>query len=106
MNDPSAEMRKGLAAIWQKSLPRINDQIAALEAIAIAAAGGPLDAEHMRTGEREAHKLAGSLGTFGFHDGTRIARELETLLGSRTSPDPAFVASLVSDLRKSIAGEI
>jgi HPt (histidine-containing phosphotransfer) domain-containing protein len=103
VTDSNSELRKGLAAIWQKSLPRVNEQIAALEAIAESLAGGPLDAEEMRTGEREAHKLAGSLGTFGFHEGTRIAREIETLMGSGRSPDPAFMSSLVSALRKSIA---
>lgn len=106
MTDPNSELRKGLAAIWQKSLPRVKEQISTLEGIAEALAGGPLDADQMRTGEREAHRLAGSLGTFGFHEGTRIARELETLLGSNTSPDPAFVSSLVRELRESIASEI
>lgn len=105
MTDRNAELRKGLAAIWQKSLPRVNEQIAVLEGIAASLAGGPLAAEEMRVGEREAHKLAGSLGTFGFQDGTRIAREIETLMGSATSPDPAFMASLVVELRKSIATE-
>ena len=44
------------------------------------------------------HKLAGSLGMFGFPKGTVIARALEDEF-HQDSPDPALLSDLTRDLR-------
>ena len=48
-----------------------------------------------------AHKLAGSLGMFGFAEGTRLARSLEEHLEG-ANPDPADLAALSNELRATL----
>ena len=70
----------GVAQLWARFRPRILERAEVLESAAIALLGGELDAELRRRAEREAHKLAGSLGTFGLAEGSRHARSIELLL--------------------------
>ena len=54
----------------------------------------------------EAHRLAGSVGTFGFAEGSRLAREAEHLLRQPGVLGPAEaprLAHLVSKLRHELA---
>ncbi|HEX2189635.1 MAG TPA: response regulator, partial [Longimicrobiaceae bacterium] len=60
-----------------------------------------------RAAEREAHKLAGAVGSFGFAEGSRLAREAEELLGAAAPPGPeeaprlaALAAALRVDLER------
>ena len=69
-----------LAEIWEHCQGTITEQIAVLEQAAMALMEGTLDDELRRQAGREAHKLAGSVGTFGFTEGSRLAREIEHLL--------------------------
>jgi DNA-binding response OmpR family regulator len=96
-----------LAGLWQQSLPVITGRIATVEAAALAALDGTLGREQRRAAERDAHKLAGSLGTFGYHRGSRHARDLEWLLqGDRAIEGHALLrlTELVVDLQRSIEG--
>ena len=53
----------------------------------------------------EAHKLAGSIGTFGFHAATRLAREVEQLLdGDR--PLGAEEASHLAEISQRLRLEV
>ena len=54
--------------------------VAVLEQAAMALLEGTLDDELRRQAAREADKLAGSVGTFGFTEGARLAREMEHML--------------------------
>jgi len=47
------------------------------------------------------HKLAGSLGMYGYQRGTEIASELEQLLRSNPTPQPD-ITPLTTGLRESI----
>ncbi len=49
-----------------------------------------------------AHKLAGSLGMFGYHEGTRLARELEALLDAEQMPTVPVCAALLLQLTQSL----
>jgi HPt (histidine-containing phosphotransfer) domain-containing protein len=62
-----------LAAIWERSKPIVTERLTTLE----AAAATPGDAEARAQGLRAAHQLAGSLGTFGLHEGSDVARAIE-----------------------------
>ena len=53
-----------------------------------------------------AHKLAGSLGMYGYDEGTRIAREIEVLLGGEATPDAARLGDLVAELRRAVFPEV
>lgn len=86
-----------IAALWQRSQPQVLERLALLDRSATGPVTPPLQQEAAAT----AHKLAGSLGMFGFHEGTRLARELEQLLEAE-SPDPAQITALTIALREAI----
>jgi HPt (histidine-containing phosphotransfer) domain-containing protein len=89
-----------LAQLWVKNLPIVEERLAVLERAAAAAAGG-LDEDLRTEAAQSAHKLAGALGMYGYDEGTRIARELDTLL-SGEKPDAARLGELVGELRKAV----
>jgi HPt (histidine-containing phosphotransfer) domain-containing protein len=96
--EKSSEM---LAEVWRRNQPLVLDRIAVLEHAAEAAANDELDCGMRRDATSIAHKLAGSLGMFGLHEGTRLAREIETALESH-SEEPAHLVALASSLRRSV----
>ncbi|HEY4303377.1 MAG TPA: response regulator, partial [Gemmatimonadaceae bacterium] len=69
-----------MSAIWERSRDIIMGRVGVLEAAVLALLAGNLTAESRRQAEREAHKLAGTVGTFGFHEASKQAREAEELL--------------------------
>jgi HPt (histidine-containing phosphotransfer) domain-containing protein len=75
----------------------VRDAIASAET-------GTLDREVRLNGEREAHKLAGSLGTFGLQEATEAARKIEHMLGydSLTAPQLRELRRLLDFLDQSI----
>jgi HPt (histidine-containing phosphotransfer) domain-containing protein len=90
-----------LAALWVRNRPMVEERLAVLDRAAAAAAGGALGEELRAEAAGNAHKLAGSLGMYGFDEGTRVARELEVLLGVAT-PDAARLGELIAELRAAI----
>lgn len=66
-----------LSALWNKSRDRVLERVTVIDAAASALRSGGLDMELRATAEREAHRLAGVAGTFGFWDATDLAREAE-----------------------------
>ena len=71
-----------MAKLWAKFLPEIERRIAVLEAAATALSSGTLTTELQQQAHADAHKLAGSLGTFGLHRGTELTRQVELALAS------------------------
>lgn len=69
-----------LAAVWERSRPRIVEHVGVLDDASRALLEKTLSDDLRLRAESEAHKLAGSLGTFGLAEGSRAARELEHLL--------------------------
>lgn len=55
-------------------------QVAALAQVKTAVQSGSLSHELQQHAKQEAHKLAGSLGTFGYLQGSKLAQEIEGLL--------------------------
>ncbi len=95
-----------IRAIWDQNLPLVEERIRILEAAASAALVGALSQPKRQEAKGIAHKLAGSLGMFGFAEGTRIARELERILSSDSaaSSETAEMHQLVSQLRAVVLG--
>ena len=90
-----------LAALWLKIQPLVEERVATLEQAATAAAAGSLSDELRKEAIGSAHKLAGSLGMYGYDEGTRAARELEVLLGT-AAPDAARLSTLIAELRAAV----
>ncbi len=93
-----------MTRLWAKFLPEIERRAASLEAAAQALCDGSLSAELQTAAHADAHKLAGSLGTFGLQQGTELARQAELMLAdSVTASESARLESIVRDLRVLIA---
>lgn len=73
-------MADALARLWKKFLPDIEARVTALETAARSITSGTLSEEQREEAHAAAHKLSGTLGTFGLHRGTELARECEDFL--------------------------
>jgi len=97
---PPPSLDAAIAALWRDARPRALDRVATLEAAVAALRDGPLAADVGVEATREAHKLAGALGTFGMPAGTRHARTVEQRLAAGAAPeDAAALAGEVAALR-------
>lgn len=92
--------RKLLAAMWERNLPIVRERVEEMEQTAAAAQARRLTSEERHQAGGTAHKLAGSLGTFGYHRGTDIARELELMLEAEGEIDAVRLAELAGELRQ------
>lgn len=72
--------RELLKQLWHRHKDTIFERLDALEAASARAA--TLDVVAREEARSVAHKLAGSLGTFGFQEGTDLARDSETILSN------------------------
>jgi DNA-binding response OmpR family regulator len=103
--DQAEEWDGELAQLWRQSQPLLRERVAVLEEAAVALLEGSLDIGRRRDAQREAHKLAGSLGSFGFHEGSRLAGELESLFqGER--PIDQRQALVVSEIVVALSRQI
>jgi len=66
--------------VWSQFQGRIFEQVTTIEEAGCALLDGSLTSEQCEKAQREAHKLAGSLGSLGFEKGTQLAREIEQIL--------------------------
>ncbi len=66
--------------IWLKFEDLAFQRLADLENLAVASSENSLTDELYQQARSSAHKLAGSLGCFGFPEGSRIAKQIEQLL--------------------------
>jgi HPt (histidine-containing phosphotransfer) domain-containing protein len=98
MTDAEDKTASLLAALWVRNRPIIDERLATLDR---AAAAGALGEELRKEANSTAHKLAGALGMYGFDEGTRVAREIEVLLGD-ANPDAARLGALIADLHEAI----
>ena len=107
--DPSGRQDWGdidILAVWEASRGVLQDQVEVIEQTVVAGIEGRLGLDRQREACREAHKLAGSLGTFGFRDASRLARDLEMGLAPSELLDPSRaldLSRLVVGLRVEIA---
>lgn len=100
---------KGMAAInkvIELSRDRFSEKLAVLAAAKNAFLTGNLSEELYQSAKDEAHKLAGALGSFGYPEGSRLARTIEHLLQNNfylnTEEISRFV-QLVTALQKELS---
>ena len=91
----AVEVPAAVEAVWARTRDQTITRIATVEAAVTAMLDGSLDEEQRAAAEREAHKLAGSLGMFGFPRGTELARDLEQGLAPGSTTAPPALAELV-----------
>jgi len=69
-----------LAEIWERVKPQYVDRIAVIEQAIVTLQTGILDESLRHQSQREAHTLAGSLGSFGFEAASQLAQKIEQRL--------------------------
>lgn len=103
--DREARAASALRLLWQSAKGDVLRRVDLLEETAARTGTKRLGALQ-REAEREAHKLAGSLGTFGFPDGSRLAADIERLLQSEVRPasvEASRLRDLVAELRSELS---
>ncbi|MDX2212641.1 MAG: response regulator [Oculatellaceae cyanobacterium bins.114] len=101
----SNQARTAAIAVWEKFKPPMLERVAVLEEAVTALKVGYLPDEVQQAALRAAHKLAGSLGMFGFPNGTEISRDIERWLQRATQTShfmqlQALVTQLQQELQK------
>lgn len=94
-----------IAKVWERFKERISEQVSILEQ-AVHQSPTASDPDLWQQARREAHTLAGSLGTFGFATGSQVARKIEQLLKPNVAPPARTITQLqtmVSTLRQEIS---
>jgi HPt (histidine-containing phosphotransfer) domain-containing protein len=94
-----------LTAIWMRHRPVVEQRLDLLDRVAADAEAGALIDELREEAASIAHKLAGSLGMYGYDEGTLIARQIEVMLLAPAPPDAARLGTLVAELRRAIFPE-
>jgi len=79
---PSDELTRNLETLWKKYLPTILSRVESLSCAAKALNDGSLTTDLRMQAAQEAHKLAGSLGTFGLASASGEALAIESILAA------------------------
>ncbi|MDZ7951983.1 response regulator [Nostoc sp. DedQUE09] len=96
-----------VAEIWQRFQGRIDEQVRVLEEAIATLNQNSLNFDLRSLAAKEAHTLAGSLGTFGLPLGSKLARDIELLLSSGQTLSQSEISNLeswVKLLRREIDG--
>ncbi len=94
-----------LADAWKRSRSRMLERLELLDSASAALLEGRLEPGLRKQAEMDAHRMAGSLGTFGLDAGSRFAREMEHALGSDSMRSPAH-ARRFQELAAALRAEI
>ena len=103
LSSKESSLSDAIAKVWERFRSSISDRITILDRTNVALSLGQLSDELRQQASQEAHKLVGSLGTFGLAEGSRLAREMENLLQSDPKPDQVpQLCNLVATLREEL----
>ncbi|MEI2579304.1 response regulator [Scytonema sp. PRP1] len=69
-----------LAKLWERYKHSFIDEVAMLSQVITVLEAGVFEAEVQQKAKQQAHKIVGALGSFGFYEGSSLAREIEQLL--------------------------
>ncbi len=97
-----------MQALWERFKDSFDEQIDVLDQVIAALETGNLTDDLQQTANQTAHKLVGSLGVYGFPQGSIIARQIEGLLQGEGQVHPSkfcqmtqLVAALKQELQRS-----
>ncbi|MBC7825906.1 MAG: response regulator [Candidatus Parcubacteria bacterium] len=92
-----------IAAVWQHFQGQVSQQVSVIEAAIEALSQGSVDTELLAAAQQEAHSLAGSLGTFGLPEGSRLAAYIETALRKNAIDAKPDLQQWVRRLRQEVS---
>jgi DNA-binding response OmpR family regulator/HPt (histidine-containing phosphotransfer) domain-containing protein len=92
-----------LRAVWERGRGDVLRRVTTVEDAVAALLERRLDEAAREAAQRDAHKLAGSLGTFGLERGSELARELEeAFAGGPAFAEVPHLATLARELREEV----
>ncbi len=100
-----SELSDAIASIWEQNKDEVHNRLQRLSQFTEALKADRLSPDLHQKSQSTAHKLAGSLGCYGFKDGSRIAREIELILNEQQATlktRTADIVTLVEQLEASI----
>ena len=84
-NQDNEAVLAAVAGLWPRFRSAILERVEVVEQAISALLEGELSDELRRKAEWESHKLAGSVGSFGFKEASRIAAEIERSFRAKSS---------------------
>ena len=97
-------MDAAIGAVWKKNLPVTRERLALLQTAADdLARSRTIDDDERAEALSIAHKFAGSLGMFGMHEATEVARAMEQNLLQDGLPQPERLQEQVAALQTLLA---
>lgn len=104
--DAQQQTLAAIADLWHRFQERIHSQLAVLEQAIVALTHKQITEELRQQAERDAHSLAGALGSFGLAHGSKLARKIEHILREATHPlslnQLKLLPELLATLRQAI----
>lgn len=100
---PQPDISAILNQMWARFRPDIYERVEVLESAAKAHVAGMLSPGQCAAAHAAAHKLVGSLGTFGLMRGSELAREFEHACTNEktvTSAEPSRLEAIATEIRK------
>lgn len=94
----SETVKRQIEELWQKHLPLMTSRLEVIARAIGALSQGAIHEDLKRQATEEAHKLAGSLGTFGLESASDSALRIERVLATRSNA-PDVAAELAEHLR-------
>jgi DNA-binding response OmpR family regulator len=95
-----------MAELWERFRDSFQAEIASLEAIVQQFQTGALPAHLRQEAQRTVHKLVGSLGVYGFSQGSKLAKQIADLLHADiwlTDTEMAQIATLIKALKQQLS---
>lgn len=105
VDQATGEILPELTTLWERFKGKYGDRITTLEQAVTALQLGKLTENLKQQALRDAHTLAGSLGSFGFTEASHLAREIEQALQASSrlnSTQEKHLSQLIKTLRKSL----
>jgi DNA-binding response OmpR family regulator/HPt (histidine-containing phosphotransfer) domain-containing protein len=96
-----------LSKVWEESKQSVFNRIPVLEQAAVASQHQSLSNALRQQARREAHTLVGTLGTFGYKEGSQLARQIEAMLMTGqplTQKDAKHLHNWVATLKVELNG--
>ncbi|QIR36160.1 response regulator [Tolypothrix sp. PCC 7910] len=88
------QVATGVSKVWEAVAQKLEERVATNEEALTLLLKGQLREEMRASARMEAHKLAGSMGMFGSDEGSRLAREIESLWEIQTPLEPQVIEQL------------
>lgn len=94
LEQPQQQLSLAVSTIWERFKQKYSDRVTVLEQAIMALLEGTLTEELEQQALKEAHMLAGSLGSFGLAEASRISREIQQIFRAGVRQSQAGVGRL------------